>query len=139
MSKSQKKGEQHPLFPSGEWEGFYTYAMGPDAEQHKMDFFLNFRNGIVTGGGGDDVGSFSWKGAYDTEELYCTMAKSYQAHTVSYQGNVDENGIWGTWQLNEWMTGGFHIWPKGQEANKAIAKKKQRVKVAAKSKKLKKV
>lgn len=116
--------EHHPLFPSGEWEGFYTMQMGPGAEQHKMQFTLNFKNHIVKGAGGDDVGSFSWKGKYDTEELVCNMTKFYQTHTVDYKGEVDENGIWGVWTIDQFSSGGFHIWPKKQKGNTAKAEKK---------------
>jgi hypothetical protein len=34
--------EKHPLFPSGEWEGFYTHAFGPHARRHMMSFALTF-------------------------------------------------------------------------------------------------
>ena len=103
--------ETHPLFPSGEWEGFYTYAFGPDADRHKMSFQLDFKKNLISGSGSDDIGGFSFKGTYDTKIMKCSMSKHYAAHTVLYEGSVDENGIWGTWTL-EWGRGGFHIWPK---------------------------
>lgn len=111
------KNETHPLFPSGEWEGFYTYSMGSEADQHPMQFSLEFRDQLVSGGGSDDVGGFAWKGRYDTKALTCQMTKYYSTHNVDYNGQVDENGIWGTWTIR-WMKGGFHIWPKkkGEEA-----------------------
>ena len=134
MAKVQRDqpSEMHPLFPTGAWEGFYTYAMGPDADKHQMRCMLTFKNGTVAGGGSDDVGSFTYKGSYDTEQLICTMTKQYQTHTVSYQGQVDENGIWGTWKMRG-GNGGFHIWPKasakGGEAQlvEAEAKEKEQV------------
>ena len=107
--------ETHPLFPSGPWEGFYTYHMGPDAHRHHMHFTLSFDAGIVTGGGGDDVGGFSWRGHYDKAALTCDMVKHYATHTVLYQGQVDENGIWGVWRIGDNFSGGFHIWPKAGE------------------------
>ncbi|AEE49428.1 hypothetical protein [Haliscomenobacter hydrossis] len=107
--------ETHPLFPSGEWEGFYTYADGRQAQQHKMDFTLFFENNVVSGGGSDDIGSFVWKGSYDTKGLWCKMTKHYVTHTVAYDGNVDENGIWGNWNIRVQLSGGFHIWPKKKE------------------------
>ncbi|MGB0524915.1 MAG: hypothetical protein ACPGJS_18215 [Flammeovirgaceae bacterium] len=103
--------ETHPLFPSGDWEGFFTYELGPQADKYEMELFLNFKAGVLSGGGDDEVGIFSWRGTYDVRKLVCRMVKDYQTHKVQYKGNVDENGIWGTWKL-DWMTGGFHIWPK---------------------------
>jgi hypothetical protein len=110
-----ERSELHPFFPSGEWEGFYTYSTRGAAEKHPMHFTLLFKDNVVTGTGGDDLGSFSWKGAYCKEQLTCSMTKHYHnRHSVSYRGQVDENGIWGTWLL--WgATGGFHIWPKARE------------------------
>ncbi|MEO1713208.1 MAG: hypothetical protein AAFU60_07730 [Bacteroidota bacterium] len=105
------KQEQHPLFPSGDWEGFYIYSSGPSAAQHPMHFFLDFKNGTVTGSGSDNVNAFTWQGTYDTKGLTCSMTKTYPSHSVDYSGCVDENGIWGRWAIGP-FTGGFHIWPK---------------------------
>ncbi len=104
----------HPLLPSGDWEGFYVYQQGPGSEQHKMEMRLDFENGIISGSGSDDVAGHSWRGNYDLKSMSCEMAKIYPTHTVNYQGSIDENGIWGTWQMHGW-TGGFHIWPKKQK------------------------
>ncbi|MEL7120976.1 MAG: hypothetical protein AAFO07_16105 [Bacteroidota bacterium] len=111
MDANNSTSETHHLFPSGEWEGFYTYAYGPTAVKHPMSIILNFANGVVSGAGNDDVGPFSWDGAYDLEALTCKMNKFYPSHSVYYDGRVDENGIWGTWFLS-FGSGGFHIWPK---------------------------
>lgn len=107
--------ETHPLFPSGEWEGFYTHAQGPAAERFVMNFSLHFANKEVNGGGSDDIGPFIWKGIYDPEALWCKMTKAYATHTVFYDGQVDENGIWGNWEILPNLTGGFHLWPKKHE------------------------
>ena len=108
--------ESHPLFPSGEWEGFYTYATGSRAAQHPMHLFLLFKDNVVTGGGSDDVGRFTWRGSYSKQQLECIIRKHYSTHLVSYHGQVDENGIWGIWQMDG-VSGGFHIWPKIAEQN----------------------
>ena len=105
--------ETNPLFPSGEWEGFYTYEFGPDARRYMMSFALTFKNGKVSGSGIDNVSRFSWRGNYDTEKLRCWMQKRYPSHTVSYDGYVDQKGIWGIWEIPPYSRGGFHIWPKG--------------------------
>lgn len=109
--------EPHPLFPSGEWEGFYTYSEGANAARHNMSFFLHFQSGRVTGSGSDDVATFSWNGTYNTEQLRCKMTKRYATHTVFYDGRVDENGIWGTWMMSSFFKGGFHIWLKNAMEN----------------------
>ena len=102
--------EKHHLFPSGEWEGFYTYSWSP--QRHKMAFQLHFEGGQVTGSGVDDIAPFHWEGVYNTERMKCDMTKFYPAHAVFYDGHVDENGIWGTWNIRPMWRGGFHIWPK---------------------------
>ncbi len=60
-NKNNDLSETHPLFPSGDWEGFYTYAFGPGADRHSMAFHLDFQNNQVSGAGGDDVGPFRWR------------------------------------------------------------------------------
>lgn len=109
-----KLNETHALFPSGPWEGFYTYATGPKAEKHTMSCSLTFKDGKIRGSGTDDISSFSWKGTYDLDALVCTLEKHYPSHAVKYSGQVDENGIWGTWSLRA-NSGGFHIWPKSKK------------------------
>ncbi|MEO0732318.1 MAG: hypothetical protein AAFZ52_05760 [Bacteroidota bacterium] len=104
------ESERHPHFPSGEWEGHYTY--GPGSEKHPMAFRLNFAEGSVSGAGSDDVGPFTWNGHYDTQSLVVQMVKKYRgAHEVYYDGRADTNGIYGGWRLI-FSRGGFHIWPK---------------------------
>jgi hypothetical protein len=137
MAKKSSKAEMHPLFPSGDWEGFYNYTYNQAGSKSKMEFSLNFKNGKISGNGSDDVGSFSWSGTYDINGLTTQMTKQYhRQHSVVYHGNVDENGIWGHWLIASFK-GGFHIWPKKNEeeaAEKEIAKEE---KVAKKKKNLK--
>jgi hypothetical protein len=122
------KTADHPHFPSGEWEGFYTHTYGPDAVRFRMTFFLSFNNGKVDGQGSDNVGAFIWQGIYDTVEGTCNMVKQYiGAHQVIYSGHADENGIWGNWTIVSYGRGGFHIWPikRGESAKEeALAEKK---------------
>lgn len=115
--------ETNPLFPSGEWEGYYTYEYGPDAHRHMMSFALTFKHGKVSGSGIDSINHFSWRGNYDTERLRCWMQKRYSSHVVFYDGYVDQNGIWGTWEISPHCRGGFHIWPKGLSENLTIEDK----------------
>lgn len=125
---SASVNERHPLFPSGEWEGFYTYSQGPAAMRHPMRFNLEFTANSVCGSGGDDIGPFFWNGQYAVEELQCRMTKHYITHTVSYDGKVDENGIWGTWELKSFR-GGFHIWPRKCEMNTEVAERELQINV----------
>lgn len=123
-SKKGPTEEMHPLFPSGDWEGFYKYPYDflPPGQ---MNCFLNFSQGVITGGGSDEVGAFNWRGSYDTKALTCQMTKHYSSHTVDYQGYVDENGIWGNWRIDDFNRGGFHIWPKkgGEEEEEVESEK----------------
>lgn len=144
--------ETHPLLPSGEWEGFYCYNYSP--KQHKMSIELFFANAIVSGSGIDDVASFIWKGKYELKEFKINMTKYYSTHKVTYKGDIDENGIWGVWEivndysgipsflvdsikaaLKHTLIGGFHIWPKksNSESNSNVAEEQNE------SKKLKKI
>lgn len=116
--------ETHPLFPSGTWEGFYTYREGPEAAQCPMRCQINFSEGLLNGGGGDNIGSFRWQGHYDISTMSCNMVKSYNTHQVHYSGQVDENGIWGSWHLDS-MHGGFHLWPQKGTEEKEVAKEQQ--------------
>ena len=144
LNNKNDKEEMHPMLPSGEWDGFYCYNHNP--EQHKMQIDLNFKNTVITGSGVDDVAPFTWKGKYDLDKFKIFMTKTYHSHRVFYAGNVDENGIWGTWKISfesynfpkelsevlfdafkEDCNGGFHIWPKKQNAasNKKSASKEK--------------
>ena len=120
-----KELETHSLFPSGEWEGFYAYEFGPNARRHLMSFTLEFKNGAVTGGGIDDIGAFTWRGHYDTEQLRCQLYKRYVTHLIFYDGYVDENGIWGSWQIPLRIRGGFHLWPKGISEDMTVGHKEE--------------
>ena len=122
---ADKELESHSLFPSGEWEGFYAYEFGPNARRHMMSFTLTFKNGAVTGGGIDDVGAFTWRGHYDKEKLRCQLQKRYATSLVFYDGYVDENGIWGSWNIPLRIRGGFHLWPKGMSEDMTIRDKEQ--------------
>lgn len=125
---NQEESETNPYLPSGQWDGFYCYHYSP--RQHKMSSELYFSGGKITGSGTDDVSPFHWNGSYNLEEYKTKLSKTYATHTVKYRGDIDENGIWGTWEIvhdfsrfpqhmiaavkeafkND-LTGGFHIWP----------------------------
>ena len=129
--KDSTSSEQHPNFPSGDWEGFYLYQGGPGAQRHPMSFELNFRQGKITGSGSDDVGPFSWEGSYDVLSMVVNMLKSYPSHQVLYSGMADTSGIYGSWQLS-FARGGFHIWPKNneqEEQEEAVREKEKELSV----------
>ena len=102
--------ETNHLLPSGDWEGFYNYAHDP--EKHTISLRIQFLNGRMDGSGSDDVGAFSWVGVYDLSSMRCNSLKIYATHRVIYNGYIDENGIWGNWEIPPFDKGGFHIWPK---------------------------
>ncbi len=127
---NQKNTETHHFLPSGEWEGFYCYGDSPT--QHKMAIELSFVDSVVSGSGIDDVAPFTWKGDYNLDTLKIRMMKTYPTHQIFYKGDIDQNGIWGTWDdrtdlsqhfnpetirkmkevFKDKIRGGFHIWPK---------------------------
>jgi len=131
LNQNQEE-ESNPLLPSGDWDGFFCYNHTP--KQYKMVIELAFGNNLISGSGIDDVAPFTWLGKYNLENYKIKMTKSYPTHKVYYMGNVDENGIWGTWKitldnynipddlkdildvaLKKEHNGGFHIWPKKQK------------------------
>jgi hypothetical protein len=101
-------------FPSGPWTGFYNYR--GSMRRHRMDLVLSFANdGAVSGDGNDDVGHFVVIGRFDNTKAECNWTKTYiGGHDVYYRGFREGKGIWGVWELPS-ESGGFHIWPLGQE------------------------
>ncbi len=105
------------VFPSGPWIGFYNYQPN---DKHRMDLNLDFANGRVNGDGNDDVGRFLIRGGYDVGTRECYWTKTYPgSHDVFYRGFREGKGIWGTWEIPNFDHGGFHIWPKGEQAGDA--------------------
>ncbi len=138
--------EQHPLLPSGSWDGFYVYKKNNN--KHKMVFLLKFKDGKISGSGNDDVGGFSFVGSYNLESMNCYLTKQYTTHSILYKGYIDENGIWGKWShpyepnaglseekhnllmslLELDLTGGFHFWPSKGASNTNAAEQVKEVK-----------
>ena len=107
-------------FQSGEWRGYYTYT--GRTRKHRMDIALEFRNGKVSGEGRDDIGDFVLSGSYNASSRECFWRKEYIGrHTVVYEGFGEGRRIWGTWSIN--WTGGFMIWPVGEESGAEEAEK----------------
>ncbi len=101
------------FFVEGTWDGFYTYYFTGNT-QHPMPSYFSFGESIISGNGTDDISSFTWAGVYN-ESGKVKMVKSYSSHKVLYLGDIDENGIWGTWDIDG-IKGGFHLWPKKAES-----------------------
>jgi hypothetical protein len=94
--------------PSARWIGFYVYTR--NQVRHRMDLQLTFKEGRLSGTGGDDVGPFLIAGRVH-EDRRVNWVKTYRTHEVLYAGHADHNGIWGTWAIPNVSTGGFRIWP----------------------------
>ncbi len=123
--------EQHPWFPSGDWEGFYNDSRGSRL-RGEMTLTLDFSNGHITGNGSDPVGAHTWSGTYDTNAGTCQLTKIYPgAHSVEYSGYADENGIRGKWTIKKSRSGEFHIWPKKGSAGEDNEEVKEAVNEAA--------
>jgi hypothetical protein len=104
--------EKDHRFPSGPWTGFW---MQRGYGKNKMALHLCFREGLVSGAGGDAVGRFAMRGTYDLATGNCQLIKQYErAHRIEYTGasEGDELWLWGVWQFSG-DRGGFHIWPEG--------------------------
>ena len=102
-------------FPYGPWVGFYTY--GDKKDRHRMDLVMEFGNGIVTGEGNDDLGTFVILGRFDAATRECHWTKTYVGgHDVFYGGFRDGRGIWGTWEIRDATSGGFKVWPLASAA-----------------------
>jgi len=92
-----------------------------------MDLDLTFANGLMSGDGRDDVGLFLIKGKYDAQSRECHWTKSYLGgHDVFYRGFREGKGIWGTWEINLFGHGGFHIWPVGAGEGEHNVEKKEK-------------
>jgi hypothetical protein len=98
--------------------GFYNYQPG---ERHRMQLHLTFTNGVMSGGGNDDIGPFLIKGRYDCQTAESHWTKTYLgSHDVFYRGFREGKGIWGIWEIGILNHGGFHIWPKQAADSEAI-------------------
>ena len=80
-----------------------------------MDLAMTFADHQVSGDGSDDIGQFVITGRFDEINGECYWTKAYIAgHDVYYRGFREGKGIWGLWELPT-ESGGFHIWPLGEE------------------------
>lgn len=131
-SRSPNPSEQHPHFPSGDWEGFYNDPRG-GGKKGDMTMTLEFSGGRITGAGSDPVGAYTWTGSYDAIAGTCSLKKTYPGrHSVQYKGYADENGIWGSWNI--WFIlarGDFHIWPKMKGVGESDEEEKEAAAVRA--------
>lgn len=102
--------ETDDRFPSGPWIGYFLQF----DVQSRTELALTFADGVISGTGGDWVGSFVIRGRYQTSDGKCWWTKRYLGkHDVAYQGWGEGRGIWGLWEIPAIGRGGFHIWPKG--------------------------
>lgn len=91
-----------------------------------MDLGLTFARGMVTGDGTDDIGVFVIHGRYDAHSKECHWTKTYvAAHDVSYHGFREGEGVWGTWEIRDAVSGGFKIWPLASGENDDDAKSEE--------------
>lgn len=110
--------EQDPRFPSGPWRGFYSYFA--DATRCGMDMTFSFADGRLFAEGRDDLGTFVFRGQYDTATGWVEWWKVYTfcsccgplGHAIFYQGTATTSGIVGGWEQIEGGYGGpFRLWP----------------------------
>lgn len=87
-----------------------------------MTLRLQFNNGLIEGGGRDQIGSFTMQGSYDAQNQV-RLTKRYRTHRVKYEGRWDDASIAGRWTIKEWGMvdrGEFEIWPLKDDENRAI-------------------
>lgn len=116
--------EADPRFPSGEWTGFFLQPRFYSGKM-KMSLSLKFRNSKITGNGTDIVGDFFMRGKYDVSSGEVRIHKRYLSVIDVYckgYAEAQHKGIWGVWEIAQFDTGGFHIWPlaDGEERNLAV-------------------
>lgn len=92
---------------SGDWIGYYNY--GDTQAPHTMELNLSFVGNQLSGRGIDDVGKFTISGTHSGAD--CSWTKTYDTHSIEYEGCLEEGRIWGTWSAG-WNRGGFMIWPR---------------------------
>lgn len=74
---------------SGLWKGHYMQYH----QRHLFTMNLEFKNNKVTGGGDDNIGSFTVDGKYKSNGDI-KFTKNYQgAHSVKYCGKITSNGL----------------------------------------------
>lgn len=114
MDQPANTPESDDRFASGNWAGFYQQW----GLQCRQRLALDFREGLITGGGADPGGEFSVRGTYNVHAGTCALSKLYPSHRVEYDGFAEGDGIWGRWviryQNSREDRGGFHIWPVGE-------------------------
>lgn len=77
-----------------------------------MHLYLSFAQGAIRGEGTDYVGPWTIEGRYDAASGDCQWIKQYLGkHQVAYSGTSASTGIEGTWSIQGWLRGRFHIWP----------------------------
>jgi hypothetical protein len=115
-SGSYNPADADPQFPSGPWTGYWV-AVGC---RFRQDLVLEFRRGVMRGGGIDTIGRFEVDGRYDVESKEVGWEKHYVGHyAVQYRGYREGNGIWGTWECAG-RKGGFHIWPREDQKDRTV-------------------
>ncbi len=113
MNDDDDFNESDSKVSSGEWTGFYIEHHHP--RRGWMHLYLHFRDGNVQGEGTDYVGQWSIHGKYDTSSGLVSWSKRYVGkHQVHYQGTITANGIIGAWNISNWNSGPFHIWPRAR-------------------------
>jgi hypothetical protein len=88
-----------------------------------MELALSVRGQLLSGGGMDDVGTFSIHGSFDEGTTNFFWTKRYAAHSVYYKGAYDGKFLKGRWLL-EGGQGTFCLWPDGAGEKGRMSKAK---------------
>ncbi len=73
-------------------------------------------NGVVTGGGNDCIGPFTFEGQFRPDGTISLVKQYIGRHWVSYEGHNSGEGIFGTWCIDGFWTGRFALRPLAESA-----------------------
>ncbi|XP_071144320.1 uncharacterized protein [Mytilus edulis] len=83
---------------NGRWMGFYSQFN----IQHKIDLYMDFSEGSVTGGGIDKHGQFTIAGAWDVYTREIQFSKRNKGeNSVDYDGQLSQDGC----MIDGWLNG----------------------------------
>lgn len=118
---------------SGSWRGFYIYGENANARNHNMTMDVTIEGEVITIRGIDDVGDFVCKGVINYESGEVFFFKRYRTHEVFYKGRIAQDGITGTWKLNN-TSGIFYIWKDPK--SRSVHRLKEKISMKGTSKRL---
>ncbi|XP_070538020.1 uncharacterized protein [Ptychodera flava] len=116
-------GSRATRLPSGRWAGYFVdnrdFGIGHEANSRwPIDVYVTFSpNGReFSADGTDEIGTFKFTHGTISDECFCQFLKTYETHSVTYQGLIYGHLISGMWWLTDhpWISGTFSMYPHWQ-------------------------